>query len=634
MVWDWLMGTDPEKVDLNKEDYTLGKEGEDIKKKANEGFTAAGDREAPTAVATQIGPAAQATSAQVAPTTSVVSTNLSAASQAPQVNIGPASQAGQTLLGSITGSTAAGVNTAQQEQFRQQQLNLANALALQAQGQGPSVGAAQFKAASDRNIAQQQALAAGSRGGDIAGAGRRAAQNVSNFNAQAAQQAAVARQQEQLNAQGQLGSIIGTGRESDIGLASTQAGFQQQSNLANAAASNVANLQQGSMNQQVALTNTEAANQFALQQAQLAQGTNLANVAALNQRDLAQGQMSLTERLANASAANNAIMAQAGFDQQTILANQDAINSILLAQGQIDANTNLANLQAQLTQTSLNDSQQIALLQQLTGLSIAELQARIERDRLEVGQRDPGGGGMLGDLLAAGGTIGAAAVSDERLKTKKKKANPFLSGYGDEKEDRKELDKAGKRWITAGETLSGAQFDNKAMGAASKIAGAYLKSKGEKQKAAVEKKQREGIAADAQFRNERDRKAHEEQGELKKRMDERGSAFLESIEKKKKTTSASDINLKEDIKDGDAKLDDFLNKLTAYEYEYKDPEKHGAGKRISPMAQDLEKSELGKQMVIDTPEGKLVDYGKGLGTIVAALAHLNEKLEELKKGKK
>jgi len=53
------------------------------------------------------------------------------------------------------------------------------------------------------------------------------------------------------------------------------------------------------------------------------------------------------------------------------------------------------------------------------------------------------------------------------------------------------------------------------------------------------------------------------------------------------------------------------------------------------MAQDLEKAgKIGKSMVKNTEYGKMVDYGKGFGSILAAQVQLNERLKELEKKKK
>lgn len=75
-------------------------------------------------------------------------------------------------------------------------------------------------------------------------------------------------------------------------------------------------------------------------------------------------------------------------------------------------------------------------------------------------------------------------------------------------------------------------------------------------------------------------------------------------------------------------IDGFLSHLYAKQYNYKDG-KHGKGKQVGIMAQDLENTQLGKQMVEDTPEGKQVNYGKGLGLVVASQARLNERLNAI-----
>ena len=96
--------------------------------------------------------------------------------------------------------------------------------------------------------------------------------------------------------------------------------------------------------------------------------------------------------------------------------------------------------------------------------------------------------------------------------------------------------------------------------------------------------------------------------------------------------AASDENLKENIKDTEGKARDFIEVISPKLYDYKD-EKFGKGEHIGILAQDLEKSELGKSMVMDTPEGKMVDFGKGFGAVLAAVAEINEKLAQLEKKK-
>ena len=83
----------------------------------------------------------------------------------------------------------------------------------------------------------------------------------------------------------------------------------------------------------------------------------------------------------------------------------------------------------------------------------------------------------------------------------------------------------------------------------------------------------------------------------------------------------------------------FLDALKPNSFEYKDKFKKnslaGEGRFLGVMAQDLEKAgPVGKSMVEDTPMGKLVNYGKGFGAVLAAQAHLNQRLKALESKKK
>ncbi len=95
--------------------------------------------------------------------------------------------------------------------------------------------------------------------------------------------------------------------------------------------------------------------------------------------------------------------------------------------------------------------------------------------------------------------------------------------------------------------------------------------------------------------------------------------------------SASDERAKTNIQPAQAELEEFMNALGVYSYEYKD-KSDGEGRYISPMAQEFEKSQLGAQAVVETPEGKkMVNYGKLMGVQTAALALLNHKYNSLEK---
>ena len=95
----------------------------------------------------------------------------------------------------------------------------------------------------------------------------------------------------------------------------------------------------------------------------------------------------------------------------------------------------------------------------------------------------------------------------------------------------------------------------------------------------------------------------------------------------------SDEREKKNVEDvsGIAKgIADFVKHLKPAEYEYKN-EENGTGKKVGIMAQDLEKSKIGKTMVDETPDGKkVVDTNKAIGVLLASVAELNKKLDKVK----
>ncbi len=121
------------------------------------------------------------------------------------------------------------IDQAAQAQFRTQQQNLIGQLAMQASGRGPSVAGAQLHQASQANQAATFAQLASARGASAGNPGlaRNAMNTSANIQAQTSRDAAVARMQEQMNAQGQLGNVISAGRQQDIGMATSQAQLGQ-----------------------------------------------------------------------------------------------------------------------------------------------------------------------------------------------------------------------------------------------------------------------------------------------------------------------------------------------------------------------------------------------------------------------
>jgi hypothetical protein len=110
------------------------------------------------------------------------------------------------------------------------------------------------------------------------------------------------------------------------------------------------------------------------------------------------------------------------------------------------------------------------------------------------------------------------------------------------------------------------------------------------------------------------------------------SKMLSSDEQQK----TSSENKKTKLPSAKNEVNDMMDSLEPKKYEYKNPQMPGAapGTRYGIIAQDLEKSSLGKTLVKNTPHGKMVDTVQGFGAVLAAQAELNRRLKKIeKKGK-
>ncbi len=94
----------------------------------------------------------------------------------------------------------------------------------------------------------------------------------------------------------------------------------------------------------------------------------------------------------------------------------------------------------------------------------------------------------------------------------------------------------------------------------------------------------------------------------------------------------SDKNMKKNVKKAD--LQDLAQKLKAVKFEYKQPngESYQDGTVTGVMAQDLEKSKLGKSMVMENGKGqKMVDLKKAVPITMAAVSEIMKRLNKLEK---
>lgn len=127
----------------------------------------------------------------------------------------------------LAGQNAPQLNTANSDQFRAQQLALANRLANQAQGIGPSVTGTQLQQGQAATLAATMAQLNSARGGANPLAARQALQSSQDVQNKMTEDAAVNRLQEQMAAAGMLNNVAGGARAQDITTASQNANLQQ-----------------------------------------------------------------------------------------------------------------------------------------------------------------------------------------------------------------------------------------------------------------------------------------------------------------------------------------------------------------------------------------------------------------------
>lgn len=202
------------------------------------------------------------------PTPQMTAGQVGAAPQMTAASLGPASLAGGTMI-----------DQTQADEARKYQMGLMGNLYDQSMGKGPSLAGAQLQAGADANLANMMS-AQGSKGGMGALAGRQLAMQGAQVGQQTAQASALARIQEQMNAQQQLGGLSSGVRAQDLGVAGQQAQLDQATAFANMGAKNQFDLAQAGFNQQAAAANQGMAGQYGMLNANLQQGANQQNLGA------------------------------------------------------------------------------------------------------------------------------------------------------------------------------------------------------------------------------------------------------------------------------------------------------------------------------------------------------------------
>jgi len=495
--------------------------------------------------AAQIGEFERAQATQIAPIERVTRPDLGQVERFAGATLSPAERITAATVGPAFTIDAAQIDRAGGDPYRTKQLALADALERQARGEGPSLAQLQLQAAGDRLIANQRAVIASQRGVNPGLALRTASRGAGDLGAQLAQQAVIARLQEQRSAQEQLGAVTASGQSIEAQIAANQAALVQASAQGNQQAINALTAERAQLEQQASLANQAAGNRAAEVQAGLAQQAGLANQAATNQRQVEQGEINLRADLANQIAENTRGTNQASLDQSTNVFNAGQANTRTLQQATLEQAATQGNQSAvntsKLTQGSIN-----------AGVSQAEIAA--------------------GAQIAAANAAANAAITAANIGANASTTNAAINAATN-------LGNQGAQQGGAAETAgSNATASNNQSGA--QITGSLIQAGGSV-----------------------------------------GAAL------------ASDERLKKDVKPAGRDVRAFLDALDAESYRYKNPGRDGKGEKVGVMAQDLEKTKSGKSMVEDTPDGKHVNFQRGLAVILAAVADLNKRTKQLEGGK-
>ena len=489
-------------------------------------------------------------------------------------------------LNAVYGRQGAQINQSPANEVRSQQMGLSGQLEQASAGQGPSIAQQQLKSATDRNLSQASGFAASQRGGSQGGLAIRAAQNQSaSISGQAARDSAILKAQEQMAAREQLAGVLNQTRGTDAGLATSQAQVSQNQAQLNDERSKflntgIADMQTNQQNNLMALERLEVDKRRAYEQ----QKSDNFYKTGQNRGDFISGvggavasafsDKRLKKNVKSGSKASQSMMKNYAFG---------------------------GTVGAEKPEGSTAEKQKE--FYEKLGEAFTTTEDEDEKEKSQNYKNGKKVGGGISSLFTSkgGSSSSAGSVGSESVLSSPG-GSSAMAAYA----NKGGLVKDGKVYMS-----EGGQVDMEMLMKLAPLA--MMAMSDEKKKKNVKLMSGGGVVS----------------GISKVTGDSLKNDVVPAM------LSPGEVVLPRTVVNSkdDGKVLDFLDKIKAYEYEYKDP-KYGAGKYLSPMAQDLEKSEIGKSMVVDTPEGKMVDYARGAGAYLAAASNLNERLQKLEKGKK
>lgn len=477
---------------------------------------------------------------------------------------------------------------------RDEQLAAARAIAT-----GPSAAAAQFKAGMDQATADALGVAAQARGSDRAGARREAILQLSQEGGKAANTAAATAAQEEVAKRQAYFSALQGVRGTDVTVAQTQAQIDAERAQTQAQIDSQRATVQAQLNAAIAQGNTAAVNELTKLGAQLELEAKKASV----QAGLTQQSTGANLTLYNAKAANDINVRNAELATQTALANADARNR---AASELTAAKAAAEREAAGASTTVSLANAGAKTKAAADLAAASNAAyqnyataatgvSATNAQLEAARAEGNAARSTGIGTTNAGNQIQASVAQGQASLTAGQANATNALRAGEINTSAALD---TEKIRQGATTSGVQGMNTSAGVQGSNAGMVVGA--------------QAAAADAEAKGD--------------------AALVGSVASTAQAgATKSDRRAKTDIKRvPDSAVDDLADKLAAYTYRYKPGHEDGGESiRGGVMAQDVEKSPLGRELVSEDIYGtKHVDVMSLAALMAAAAARTIRKSKE------
>lgn len=494
-----------------------------------------------TSATPKLGPAAQTAPTTVGPAVQVKPVADITAPTIDPIERYKAATIGQTPGAQAGNVTAATMDVGTQDDIRRRQLDLLNKLE---NPNGPSLAELQMQRGNEEAMASQYALAGAQRGFGAGAALRQAGRNVAALQQKNVLDTSMLRAKEDQDRRAQLLQGYDSTRGTDVDVAKTQAGFQQQANVTNA-----------QLNTQTNISNADRDAARAMKQADLEQAAAAGNAAAQNELNNRQAAMRLdaakanqatqtTVNTTNATEQNKLNALQAQLTQQGGQFNAAQLNDFAKTQADMD----LKNSQFNASQA--NDAEKTKFLATVQ-TNLANLDAKLKQQGMDDAQRD--------------------ALLKAYLQNQSQALGWDISAAG----------------IQAGKDAAWQQFGMNLVGAGVQAGAAAA------------------MASDRRVKKNVELLYSDDDGKKGKR------ALLDGY-------------------GGKDELGEMLSKLRPVRYKYKDPDADGAakGQRWGIIAQDLERSPVGKSLVIDDGGVKKIDTAQAVGVLLAAMARMEKKPKE------